>query len=64
MTAAAMNKLVSSDAVLTTPGTNQEKGSGLGFRLVKEFMQKNGGGLALQSEVGKGTSVLLHFPKG
>jgi len=64
MTATAMDKLLSSDAVLTTPGTNQEKGSGLGFRLVKEFMQKNGGRLELKSEVGKGTSVLLRFPKG
>lgn len=63
MTQTAIDKLLSTDAVVTTPGTNQEKGSGLGFRLVKEFMQKNGGRLELKSEVGKGTSVLLLFPK-
>lgn len=49
----------------TTTGTNHEKGSGLGLKLVKEFVEKNGGEIWLESEIGKGSTFifsLLRFP--
>lgn len=62
MTADMIHKLMLEDKILTTQGTQNEKGSGFGLRLVKEFMRKAGGYVELKSEWGKGSSVLLRFP--
>jgi signal transduction histidine kinase len=62
MTADMLHKLISEDKMITTQGTQNEKGSGFGLRMVKEFMRKAGGQVELKSEWGKGTSVLLRFP--
>lgn len=62
MTADMIHKLMLEDKILTTQGTQNEKGSGFGLRLVKEFMRKAGGSVELKSEWGKGSSVLLRFP--
>lgn len=48
---------------VSTPGTAKEKGSGLGLILVKEFVEKNGGNIRVESEVGKGTSFFIKLPK-
>jgi signal transduction histidine kinase len=47
----------------STPGTANEKGSGLGFSLIKEFVEMNQGSFTVQSEEGKGTEVCLTFPE-
>ncbi len=39
----------------STPGTNKESGSGLGLILCKEFVEKLGGTILVQSKVGEGT---------
>jgi signal transduction histidine kinase len=39
----------------TTPGTASESGTGLGLMLCKEFLQKNGGVLTIQSKPGQGS---------
>ncbi len=39
-----------------------DKGTGLGLHLCSNFMVLFGGSLAIQSEVGKGTTVVLRFP--
>ena len=44
-------------------GTDNEKGSGLGLILCKEFAEKNGGFLKLESEIGKGTTFKFYLPK-
>lgn len=49
------------DPSKSTKGTQGEKGNGLGLLLCKEFAEKNGGSLHIESEVGKGTSVHLHL---
>lgn len=57
-------KLFRLDQHYTTRGTNAEKGSGLGLILCKEFVERNGGTITLESEPGKGASFIIHFPAG
>ncbi|MBN1952219.1 MAG: HAMP domain-containing histidine kinase [Bacteroidales bacterium] len=54
--------LLGIDSEFVMPGTNQEKGSGLGLKLCKEFVEKNGGTIWLSSILGKGTTVSFSIP--
>jgi len=45
----------------TTKGVG--KGSGLGLSMVYGFVQQSGGSIAIESEVGKGTTVRLFLPR-
>ncbi len=47
----------------TTTGTNHEKGTGLGLMLCKELITKNSGKFFIESEVDKGTTIKILFPK-
>ena len=47
---------------LTTSGTANEKGSGLGLILCKEFVDKHGGQIWIESEVGKGSAFRFSLP--
>jgi two-component system, sensor histidine kinase and response regulator len=51
-----------SKAHFTSRGTDNEKGSGLGLMLCKEFIETHGGKLWFESEVGKGTSFIFTIP--
>ena len=46
----------------TTPGTNNEKGSGIGLKLVKDFVTQMGGTVGVESEIKKGTTILFTLP--
>jgi len=46
----------------TTPGTEDEKGTGLGLILCKEFIEYNNGEMLVESEKGKGTTVFMKLP--
>jgi two-component system sensor histidine kinase/response regulator len=50
------------DARCQRAGTADEKGTGLGLILCKEFVEKNRGQIWVASEVGKGTTVRFTLP--
>ena len=47
---------------VSVDGTNQEKGTGLGLLLVKDFVTQHGGLIKVESELGKGTCFSFTVP--
>ncbi|OGU34366.1 MAG: hypothetical protein A2068_14215 [Ignavibacteria bacterium GWB2_35_6b] len=58
-----LDKLFKLDAHHTTPGTNAEKGTGLGLIICKEFVEKNGGTIKIVSSPGNGTEFKIKLPR-
>ena len=52
----------STDMNLSTRGTDNEKGTGLGLLLCKEFAEKHNGKIWVESEEGKGSTFKLLLP--
>ncbi len=56
-------KIFSDFDIVTSHGTKNEKGSGLGLKLCKEFAKKNGGEIWVVSKMGKGSEFAFTVPK-
>ena len=56
------SQIFSMDIQATTPGTANEKGSGLGLILCQELTEKQGGRIWIDSQQGKGTTVSFSLP--
>jgi signal transduction histidine kinase len=50
------------DLKKSTPGTENEKGTGLGLLVVKEFIFINKGNIRIESDPVKGTTVTITLP--
>ena len=57
-----MQKLFRIDTKITSIGTNNEKGSGLGLILCKEFVERHNGRIEIESEQGKGSTFSIMLP--
>jgi signal transduction histidine kinase len=56
------SKIFKLEAKHSTMGTSNEKGTGLGLCLCKEFIEKNNGSIWFESEVNKGTKFTISLP--
>ncbi|HEX2900679.1 MAG TPA: ATP-binding protein, partial [Bacteroidia bacterium] len=61
ISSADLNKVMGEDYYFTL-GTANEKGSGLGLRLCKEFLLKNNGKLWLEQNPEKGSTFWFSVP--
>ncbi len=57
-----INKLFRIESSFSTYGTDNEKGTGLGLILCKEFIEKNNGIISVESTEGKGTTFTITLP--
>jgi len=62
MSEETISKLFSIETNHTTMGTADEKGSGLGLILCKELLEKQGGKIWVESELGKGSIFKFSLP--
>ncbi|HSV87170.1 MAG TPA: tetratricopeptide repeat-containing sensor histidine kinase [Bacteroidales bacterium] len=62
MTPSQIKHIWDSEKVNTSYGTRDEKGSGLGLMLCKEFVERNGGEISVKSEKGHGSEFTFSLP--
>lgn len=59
----ALEKILNRKSTYTTPGTDGEKGSGLGLDLCIDFVEMHGGEIWIESEPGKGSIFTFTLPE-
>jgi len=63
MTKEILTSIFSESTIQSLPGTNNEKGTGLGLLLCKEFVEIEGGKIWVESEVGHGSLFKFTLPR-
>ncbi len=63
MTQNTINELLQDSELLAKKKNSEIIGTGLGMQLCKQMIKKNSGSLAIESELNKGTKMILSFPK-
>jgi len=63
MSQQCIDNLFRIDAKSTRTGTGGEVGTGLGLILCKELVEKNGGTIRVESEIGKGSRFIVSLPR-
>ncbi len=63
MNSSDLGKLFNAETHFTNPGTQQEKGAGIGLLLTKEFIEKSGGSIWATSQLGKGSTFTFRIKK-
>jgi PAS domain S-box-containing protein len=58
----SLSKLFKFDQNISTEGTARERGTGLGLVLCKEFIEKNGGQITIESKVNLGSKFTFTLP--
>jgi len=64
MTQAEVDMILNTNEYFTKVGTDQEKGTGLGLLLCKDFIKRNGGEFSISSKQKVGTRVTFSLPIG
>lgn len=60
----SIKNILEKEKLFSTAGTANEKGSGLGLYLSREFIKQNGGTLSIQSELHQGAEFCFTLNKG
>ncbi|BFM43347.1 hypothetical protein CFS9_19880 [Flavobacterium sp. CFS9] len=63
MSESTIQELLADNALLAKKNNSEIIGTGLGLQLCKQMIKKNGGTLAIESELHTGTKMILTFPK-
>jgi len=64
MTQDKIDRIFQIDENYSTPGTQNEKGTGLGVIICKKFVEKHGGKIWVDSKVGIGSTFYFSLPLG
>lgn len=62
MTESQLAILNNPHAIYSTPGTNNESGTGLGFLIISDFVERHQGEMEIESQPGNGTAVKIKLP--
>jgi len=62
MSLEAQNSLFTTGMIHSTPGTNNEQGTGIGLLLCKEFVELHGGNIRIESEPDNGSKFKFTLP--
>ena len=57
-----LHKIFKIDSNISTQGTDDESGTGLGLIISREFIEKNGGEITVSSEEGQGSEFTFKIP--